>query len=158
MGLFNFRKKKKSQAAGKPGTPAEVVQQALSSQGIDADTTEVTEVLNRLWNSIDFKPVLPEQLTYSNSAELFVKDSKFIVQFSMALLDLSGRVSDSNLNILMSCAVYWACASEIAKKKGIDKFILKEGQKIAVCDYDFGDHPIYALFPNLLKKTVMKHY
>lgn len=156
MGLFNFRKRKKVQVAEKPRTPEEVVQQALSAQGIEADTTEIAEIIKSLWNSIDFKPVLPEQLAYSKSAELEVRDSKYRLLFSMVLLGGAGQVPSNILSILMSCAVYWASASELAKAKGNDEFVLQEGQKIAVCDYDnFGDHPIYALFPDLLNKTVL---
>ncbi len=157
MGFWDFLKKRKSESAAPSRTPAQVIQQALASQGIATESAEVSEVIDLVSNSIEFKPVLPEALMYSDTAELEFTGSKYVVRLSMFLLGGGGGVPQDVKDVLGSCAVYWACASEIAKAKGVPGFALAEGQRIAVCDYaGFGQHPLYTLFPDLLKKTVSR--
>lgn len=162
MGFFDLFGKNKARPAtkkqsGSARTPEQVVLQALSAQGVCATETEVKEVMGRLRNLIDFKLVLPEELAYSRSAELEFTGSSYVVRLSVHLLDGAGKLSERVRSTLMSCADCWAGASEIAKAKGVKRFALETGQKIAMCDYShFGEHPIYALFPELLNKTVLR--
>lgn len=167
MGFLGLFRKKRSHSAdakrggakkaSPPRTPEQVVQQALATQDIEAGTQEVREVIDRVRTLIDIKPVLPEALSHSDSAELEYAGSKYIVRLSMLLMGGGGQVSQGLLNTVMSCAVYWASASELAKAKGADALALQDGQKIALLDHSgFGEHPIYALFPDLLNKTVLR--
>jgi len=124
-------------------TPSQEIQQALANNGIVADIDDIKNEFNRLWKTINFNQVLPEALSYSNSAEMELDGSNYQVYASMLV---------SDIKLLMSVAVYWAVASEIAKARGESKFSLKEGERIAICDFSgFHSHPIYELFPDILK-------
>ena len=159
MGFLNIFKKKNSQSTTNTQTtrtPAQVVQQALAVHDIKVEETEVSDLISHLWNSIKYVNVLPEVLSASESAELEFIGSGYRCKVSIRLMDAAGNISNNVLSTIMSCAVYWASASEIAKAKSIDKFVLKEGESIAICDYNgFCKHNIYSIFPDLLNKTAI---
>ena len=155
MGVLKFfRKKSKSEKIQQ--TPVDVVKEALSKYKIDCAKEEIAEIINQLWSSIDFIYVWPETLVESDSAEMEFKDNRFIVYVSMLL----GQISQETLNVLKTCAVYWASASVLAKRKGFKNLTLQEGQRIAICDGTEANvvytHPIYQLFPKLLNIILPK--
>jgi hypothetical protein len=159
MGIFNFFRSEKPQSTPTSisRTPEQVVQHALATQGIETTAAEVEALFTRLKSLIDVKLVLPEDLAHSDSAELEFTGERYLLYVSMRLQGGGGKISEYAFSTLLSCALYWASASEIAKSKGVSNLSIAKGQKIAVCDYtQFGKHPIYVLFPELLNKTALR--
>ncbi|MGM0582677.1 MAG: hypothetical protein ACQETL_18515 [Bacteroidota bacterium] len=141
-------KKSGSKENKKELTAPQEIQQDLASIGITTDLNDIKVEFKRLWNTINFNQVFPEALSYSNSAEMEFDGSNYNVDVSMHISDIKS---------IMTLAAYWATASEISKMKGENKYSLKKGDRIAICDfYGLIDnlHPIYSIFPRLLKIKV----
>lgn len=161
MGFFDLFRRKKEQKR----TPAAIVEQAFKSKRISATLAEIEKVMGSVSKGIQYKTCLPEEMRLSYSAELAYAESGYIVFVSLALADGVGNVPQGILNTIFSLAVYYASASEIAKRKGFFDFAIKSGQRIALCDFvgldiygQASGHPIYGLFPDLINKTVRKPY
>ena len=104
--------------------------------------------------TIEMQLSLPEELTESQSAELEATNSGYKLFLSLALADGAGNLK--GLEIAMRLAALYASISEISRKSGISHYVLKCGQKIAVCDpkalaINF-PHPILSLVPTQLMK------
>ncbi len=158
MGIFDLFRSKKEQKR----SPISVVEEALKSKSMAVTSSEVERVMNTVSRGIRFRTCLPEELEISYSAELTCAESGYIVLASLTLVNPgTGEIPKHVLNTIFSVAVYYAAASELAKEKGFLDFVIKPGQRIALCDFRaFGTssftegHPIYDLFPELLNKTV----
>ena len=157
IGLFDFFSRKKKVER----TPALVIEHALRRKEIVVTLPEIEEVISSVSRDFKCKTCLPEEMMFSRSAEMEKTASGYTIYVSLMLAKGAGSIPQSAINTILSLAAYYACASELARRKGFSGLALKSGQRIALCDFVVDSylrasgHPIYDLFPELLNKTVL---
>ena len=138
-------------------TPVTYMQEVLASHGIHATMEEIKEVMAHALDLVIFRFGLGRDLFHSESAELECggPDSYTCV----INVSIVGEEDTSNYvaAALRSLITYYITASKMADKKGFQEYVLKEGDRIALCDIRPGEwHPIYSLFPDLTNKTILR--
>jgi len=107
--------------------------QALAAKGITTTEQELVDALEHAMTP-QIRVCLPAELHTLGPAELEGTDSGYMLSMSALLLSSDGRLRGEE--VLMRLALLYTAISEIAKAKGIADYVLKPGQRVALCDVE----------------------
>jgi hypothetical protein len=140
---FWWRRKKQAQQ-GMPSIPK--LMEALAAAGIPTTPDEFSALAEQSLQASDVRRCLPEE-THSILLERTASGYRVTIPFTLAghPAVLAGALAAARL---------FAAASELARARGVAKYVLEPEERIAVCgpDYDLRwrpAHPILTLLPGL---------
>jgi len=120
--------------------------QALAAKGIATTEQELADAMEHAMTP-QMRVCHPEELHTLGPAELEGTDSGYMLSVSALLLSGDGRLRSEG--VLTGLALLYTAISEIAKAKGIADYVLKPGQRVALCeDEDLSiipPHPLRSL-------------
>jgi hypothetical protein len=130
----------------------EAFMQALAVKGIATTEQELVDAMEHAMTP-QIRVCLPEELHTLGPAELEGTDSGYMLSVSARLISWDGRLRSEEVPTVL--ALFYTAISEIAKAKGIADYVLKPGQRVALCeDEDMSFMPPHPLRSLGLEKAV----
>lgn len=158
MAFLWFGKKKQKKTATS-FTMADMVK-VITENGIPVTIQEFSDSFQHFFQSIKVKLILPELMHVSTSSELTVDNSIYTLHLSFSLVDGVGNIG--GLDSILPIASFYTAVSELAKVKGVVKYVLKDGERLPIFDWRWQGikepHPLQTLFPHFAKISLLPHY